>query len=265
MPRRRRAKVEDFLALEIPDIPPLSEQKRIAAILDKADELPTKRTEAIAELDKLQQSVFLDMFGDPITNSKGWDVGVVGDCLESAAYGSSQKASVEPKAFPILRMGNITYGGEIDISELKYVDLEPKDQEKYLVTEGQILFNRTNSKDLVGKTAVFKLETPMAFAGYLVRGIPNHRCEAEYLSAFMNTPQLKQFLKNKCKAIVGMANINATEFQAIPIPIPPRSIQEDFRKFVDLCDSMKQRNRSHLIELNGLFGALQSKAFKGEL
>ena len=99
-------------------------------------------------------------------------------------------------------------------------DLDKKDLPKHLVHKGQILFNRTNSKELVGKTAVFRRIEPMAFAGYLVRGIVNDAADPEYIGAFMNTPQMKKFLQSKCKSIVGMANINAKEFQAIPIPKP---------------------------------------------
>ena len=85
VPRRRRAKVEDFLTLEIPDIPPLSEQKH-SRHPGQGRRTPDQAHGGHCRARLAQQSVFLDMFGDPVTNSKGWDVGVVGDCLESAAY-----------------------------------------------------------------------------------------------------------------------------------------------------------------------------------
>jgi type I restriction enzyme, S subunit len=202
--------------LQVP-LPPLPEQKRIAEILDKADALRAKRRESIAKLDELLQATFLDMFGDPVTNPKGWDVVVVGDLLMAANYGTSKKADSEDGEYPILRMNNITYSGAWNFGDLKYIDLDEKDLPKHLVHRGQILFNRTNSKELVGKTAVYRKEEPMAFAGYLVRGVVSASADPEYIGAFMNTPQTKQYLRNKCKSIVGMANINAKEFQAIPI------------------------------------------------
>ena len=243
----------------------MSEQKRIAGILDAADALRVKRREAIAQLDALLQSTFLTLFGDPIGNPMGWEMGRIRDLLESANYGTSKKARLENGAYPILRMNNITYSGEWDFRSLKYIDLDEKDLSKHLVYKGQILFNRTNSKELVGKTAVFRGDEPMAFAGYLVRGLVNELADPEYIGAFMNTPQMKQFLQNKCKSIVGMANINAKEFQSIPIPKPPVELQQYFTTIVKAIEKQEAQQRAHLAELDTLFAALQSRAFNGEL
>lgn len=250
--------------VEIP-LPPLAEQKRIAAILDAADALRAKRRESLAQLDTLLQSTFLDMFGDPVSNPKGWKMGVVGDLLSSASYGTSKKADEHRGAYPVLRMNNITYTGAWDLTSLKYIDLEDKELPKHLVHKGQILFNRTNSKELVGKTAVYRSDKPVAFAGYLVRGVVNEQADPEYVGAFMNTPQMKLFLQNKCKSIVGMANINAKEFQAIPIPKPPVDLQRRFAAIVESVEQQKTRLRQHLTELDTLFASLQQRAFNGEL
>ena len=129
--------------LDVP-LPPLAEQRRIASILDQADELRQKRQQAIEKLDQLLQATFIDMFGDPVSNPKGWDVGCIGDMLESVKYGSSDKATLDGE-IPILRMNNLTYSGEMDLRDLKYITKAQAD-EKYLVKEGDILFNRTNSK-----------------------------------------------------------------------------------------------------------------------
>ena len=259
-----RARPAEVYKIKIP-LPPLAEQKRIAGILDAADALRATRREALAHLDALLQATFLDLFGDPVLNPMGWEMGVVGDLLKSANYGTSKKADVENGEYPILRMNNITYSGAWDFTSLKYIDLDEKDLPKHLVHKGQILFNRTNSKELVGKTAVFRREEPMAFAGYLVRGIVNNAADPEYIGAFMNTPQMKQFLQNKCKSIVGMANINAKEFQAIPIPKPPLDLQRRFAAIVAAVERQKARQRVHLAELDTLFAALQQRAFTGEL
>jgi type I restriction enzyme, S subunit len=246
-------------------LPPLEEQKRIAGILDAADILRAKRREALARLDDLLQSTFLDMFGDPVTNPKGWEEGLIGDLLESANYGTSKKADPNLGAYPVLRMNNITYSGEWNFTDLKYIDLEEKDLPKHLVHKGQILFNRTNSKELVGKTAVFRENEPMAFAGYLVRAIMNDRNDPEYLGAFMNTPQIKKYLQNKCNNIVGMANINAKKFQKIPIPLPPLDLQQRFAEIVSSVEEQKAKMRKHLEQLDDLFASLQQRAFRGDL
>jgi len=205
------------------------------------------------------------MFGDPVTNPKGWEMGVIGDLMDSVNYGSSKKADEQKGAYPILRMNNITYSGGWDFTSLKFINLDEKEQSKHLVYKGQILFNRTNSKELVGKTAVYRENKPMAFAGYLVRGIVRQNADAEYVGAFMNTPQIKQFLQNKCKNIVGMANINAKEFQAIPVPLPPTTLQHHFATIVESIERQKSRLRAHLAELDTLFASLQARAFNGAL
>ena len=254
----------DIASLEIP-LPPLEEQKRIAAILDAAEALRAKRRQALKELDTFLQATFLHMFGDPVTNPKGWNMGVVGDLLESVNYGTSKKASADKKQYPVIRMGNITYSGELDFSDLKYMDLSDKEKFKHLVYKNQILFNRTNSKELVGKTAVYRNDEPMAFAGYLIRGIANHSASPEYIAAFMNTLQMKNYLRNKCKNIVGMANINAKEFQSIPVQKPPLALQQQFAAIVESVERQKVAMKAHLAELDDLFGSLQQRAFNGEL
>lgn len=250
------------LALEMP-LPSLSEQRRIAAILDKANALRAKRRDAIAKLDQLLQSVFLEMFGDPATNPKGWPTGVIGDMLESAKYGSSEKADLHGDV-PILRMNNLTYTGEMNLTDLKYIASD-KAEEKYTVRPGDILFNRTNSKELVGKTAVYEGPTPMAYAGYLVRArtLPEHA--PEYISAFLNSVWGKSTLRAMCKNIVGMANINAREFQGIEVPIPPSELQFEFRERVMLIRAQKKKLEEHLLTLDRVFSSLQHQAFSGTL
>lgn len=113
-------------------LPSLGEQRRIAAILDKADALRRKRRRAIELLDSLTQSIFLEMFGDPGTNPKGFPRGVVGDLLEETQYGTSAKAGPDG-ALPILRMGNVTNDGRVVVDDLKFIDLSEKEVEKYTV------------------------------------------------------------------------------------------------------------------------------------
>lgn len=248
--------------LDIP-LPPLPEQRRIAAILDKADALRAKRREAIAKLDQLLQSVFLEMFGDPVTNPKGWPIRKIGDLLESVKYGSADKAALLGDV-PILRMNNLTYSGEMDLSDLKYITHEQA-SEKYLVEPGDLLFNRTNSKELVGKTAVYDGPVPMAYAGYLVRGRVKRGVAPEYISAFLNSKYGKTVLRGMCKNIVGMANINAKELASIAIPVPYDAQQTQFQKVVVNIRQRKIRMKSIEVQKDRLFDSLQQQAFSGSL
>lgn len=249
--------------IEIPLLP-LPEQRRIAAILDKADALRSKRREALAQLDHLAQSIFVEMFGNPATNAKRWPMVAIKDLLVSASYGTSEKSSAKGQ-YPVLRMNNITKTGEIDLSELKYMDLDESEHARYLVKSGDVLFNRTNSADLVGKTAIFRETKPMAYAGYLVRLRTNSHNDPEYLAGFMNTPYAKRVLRGMCKSIIGMANINATEVQTIKIAHPPLALQTQYRERIEALNQLKAGHRVMLSELNELFASLQHRAFRGEL
>ncbi len=249
--------------IEIP-LPPLDEQKRIAAILNKADALRAKRRHAITLLDSLTQSIFLEMFGDPVSNPMGWGICRIGDLLESANYGTSGKAGPVGK-YPILRMGNVTFEGRIDTLDLKYIDLGEPEVEKYTVRKGDILFNRTNSADLVGKTAVFDLDGEYAFAGYLVRARVNGRATPDYISAYLNSSYGKGLLRGMAKSIVGMANINAKEMQNISIPAPPKALQEEFSGRLGRVAEMRHRILPSVRETDFLFASLQHRAFTGQL
>lgn len=253
--------VED---IEVP-VQTLEEQKKIVNVLNKAQELIEKRKEQIELLDELVKSRFIEMFGDPVTNPKGWEKGRIADIVVKTQYGTSAKADEQNGEFKVLRMNNITYGGHWDFSSIKYVDLNEKDKEKYLVYKGEVLFNRTNSKELVGKTAVYKGDKPMAYAGYLVRAIPNERATGEFIAAYMNTKYIKAKLLNMAKSIVGMANINAEEFKKIDIYIPPIELQNKYIQFVEQVDKLKFEMEKSLKELENNFNSLMQKSFNGEL
>lgn len=246
------------------ELPPANEQRRIVAILDEANNLRAKRREALTQLDQLAQSIFVDMFGDPAINAKGWPVTTLGDLLESATYGTSEKSGASGQ-FPVLRMNNISRTGEMDFSDLKYMDLGATERARYLVRAGDILFNRTNSAYLVGKTAIFRQPEPMAYAGYLIRLRANADNDPEYLAGFMNTPYAKRVLRGMCKSIIGMANINATEVQGIRIARPPLALQTRYRERISSLNHVKASHRTMLAEQDRLFTSLQHRAFLGEL
>lgn len=252
-----------FASLEIP-VPRLSEQKRIAAILDKADAIRRKREQAIKLADEFLRSLFLDMFGDPATNPKRLPIVRIGDLLSSVAYGTSKKAC-EQGQYPVLRMLNITYEGSWKLSDFKFMDLTAAEFERYSVEKGDILFNRTNSRELVGKTAVFRSDGPMVYAGYLIRLRTNERAHPEYISAFLNSGYMKRQLRDRCKSIIGMANINAKEIQAFPVPLPAIHSQEAFATCVEAVLKSRTTLEGNLCEINRLVESLTQRAFRGEL
>ncbi len=246
-------------------LPPLFEQKRIADILDKADAIRRKRRQAIQLADDFLRAVFLDMFGDPVTNFKGFPIGTIRDLVATTNYGSSVKASETEGQYPILRMGNLTYQGRLDLSDLKYIDLDEVDKPKYMVSKGDLLFNRTNSKELVGKSAVYDRDDPVAIAGYLVRVRPNELGNSYYLAGYLNSAHGKSTLRGMCKSIVGMANINAQEMQNISILVPPVTLQERYQEIV-IATKARVGKFDSGFELNSqLFASLSEKAFSGQI
>ena len=161
--------------------------------------------------------------------------------MTEVRYGSSRKAAEgDSGKYPYLRMNNITYGGELDLTETKTIDIPDDELDKCSVHRGDLLFNRTNSKELVGKTCVYNRDEMMVLAGFVVRVRLNNKALPEFLSAFMNTDFSKQMLLGMCKAAIGQANINAQELQNIGVYIPPIKIQQDFVYFKERIDKSKQ-------------------------
>ncbi|VBB07171.1 restriction endonuclease type i hsds [Lucifera butyrica] len=247
--------------LSIP-CPPFDIQKQIAQTLDVAARLIALRKKQLEELDNLIKSTFYDMFGDPMVNEKGWEIVHIKELSKKIQYGTSSKADESKREYPILRMNNITYSGSMNLSNLKYIDLEEQDKEKYLVYKGDLLFNRTNSKELVGKTAVFKEEQPMAFAGYLVKLIPNEKANSEFISSYLNSSYGKKLLLSMAKNIIGMANINAKEFGNISIYLPPLPLQTQFASIVTKIEEQKALVQKAIDESQYLFDSLMSEYFE---
>ena len=162
-------------------------------------------------------------------------------------------------------MNNLTYDGQIDLGDMKFINLLDKEIGKYTVTDGDILFNRTNSPDLVGKTAVYRGSERLAFAGYLVRLRTNQNTVPDYISAFLNSGYGKTVLRGMCKSIIGMANINAKELCSIPIPAPPIDLQQHFAEHLAKIKSTMAMFTKNLSKLDYLFASLQKRAFRGEL
>jgi type I restriction enzyme, S subunit len=239
-------------------------QRTIVNILDKAQELIDKRKAQIEALDELVKSRFIGMFGDPDRNPKGWEMTTIGKIATDVRYGTS-KPAVDGGKYTYLRMNNITYGGYLDLENLKYIDIEDKELEKCIVRKGDVLFNRTNSSELIGKTCVFDLEEPMIIAGYIIRVRLIKEVLPIYLSMFLNSSYGKGLLKGMAKGAVNQANINAQELKSINIAIPPIELQSQFADFVTQVDKLKFEMQKSLKELENNFNSLMQRAFNGEL
>lgn len=236
------------------------EQKSIAEILSKMDSLISLRKQQLAKLDELVKARFVEMFGTFPANPFRWSIGKIQDVVSDVRYGSSRPA-VEGGKYPYLRMNNITYSGELDLRDTKRIDIPDSELDKCTVRRGDVLFNRTNSKELVGKTCVYNRDELMVLAGFVIRVRINERIRPEVLSAFLNMDFSKRMLIGMCKTAIGQANINAKELQNIDLYIPPIELQDQFVTLKNKIDQQKQTVQQSLEKLELLKKALMQEYF----
>lgn len=245
--------------IEIPVLP-LEEQRKIAETLSKVDKLIAFRDQQLAKLDELVKARFVEMFGTFPANPFRWSTGKIQDVVSDVRYGSSRPA-VEGGKYPYLRMNNITYSGELDLHDTKRIDIPDSELDKCTVRRGDVLFNRTNSKELVGKTCVYNRDELMVLAGFVIRVRINERIRPEVLSAFLNMDFSKRMLIGMCKTAIGQANINAKELQNIDLYIPPIELQDQFVALKNKMDQQKQTLQQSLEKLELIKKALMQEYF----
>ncbi|MBV6410920.1 MAG: restriction endonuclease subunit S [Burkholderiales bacterium] len=246
---------------EVP-VPPLPEQRRIVDLLSRAEGIVRLRREAEKKAAELISALFLDMFGDPATNPKGWPTATVGDAIDSADYGSSTKASDSGDGLPLIRMGNVSFEGKLDLTDLKFVELPPTEVDRYRLREGDILFNRTNSKELVGKTGLWSGAIDAVAASYFIRLRAKSDCLVpHYLWVFMNTGHMKRVLFETARGAIGQANINSKELKAFRLPLPPTKLQRQFETHCRSIAAMEEQQSAATAKAQEAFDALLGRVF----
>ncbi len=246
-------------SIEIP-LPEVNQQKEIAEKFKKLEQLISLRKQQLAKLDELVKARFVEMFGTFPANPFRWSIGKIQDVVSDVRYGSSRPA-VEGGKYPYLRMNNITYSGELDLRDTKRIDIPDSELDKCTVRRGDVLFNRTNSKELVGKTCVYNRDELMVLAGFVIRVRINERIRPEVLSAFLNMDFSKRMLIGMCKTAIGQANINAKELQNIDLYIPPIELQDQFVTLKNKVDQQKQTVQQSLEKLELMRKALMQEYF----
>ncbi|CEY29656.1 type I restriction-modification system subunit S [Streptococcus pneumoniae] len=237
-------------------LPTYDIQRKQVKVLKKIDKLIYTRKEQLIEFEYLVKSRFNEMF-----MLRNFPLKRLGELVEEVRYGTSLPATLNGK-YGYLRMNNITEDGRLNIQNLKHIDVPEKDLEKYVVRKGDVLFNRTNSLELVGKTCIYELDYDMVIAGYIIRiRTKNNILNPRYLSEFLNFPSTKKFLRNIAKGAVNQANINAKELQNIFIPLPPLALQNEFADFVAQVDKSQLAIQKSLEELETLKKSLMQEYF----
>ena len=259
---------KEFIENQLIPLPPLSEQQRIVSILDEVFEGIGKAVANVERNIENSRELF-ESYADRIFLLKGpeWVNTKINKICDKVEYGSSSK-SQKAGSVPVLRMGNIQ-GGEFEWDKLVYTD-NTDEIKKYLLKKNDVLFNRTNSAELVGKTAIFRGDRKAIFAGYLIR---IHRKEdlinAEFLNYYLNSSPARDYGKSVMSCSVNQANINGTKLKQYPISIPSLSEQQ---KLVAKFNALKEKSQvletiyhQKLKKLEELKQSILQKAFTGEL
>ena len=261
--RMPRTDMKALMSLPVP-LPPLDEQRRIVGILNRAAKIERLRARAQERLREFVPALFVRMFGDPVENPMGWDVRPLGAFCILTQYGTSKKATNQADGLPVLRMGNVTYRGDLDCTDLKWVTLSESDVEKHLLRTGDILFNRTNSKELVGKTGIWDGRFEAVAASYFIRLRVDETCVCPtYVWAFMNSPATKQRLFEAARGAIGQANINAKELKSLLLPVPPIDLQRWYAELVETARAALKNAESGSSDTSALQRSLMSRLLDG--
>ena len=255
--------------LDIP-LPPIATQKHIAAILDQAEELRSKRRSAIALLDELGRSVFLEMFGDPYIH--GWPIESINEILNgtngairTGPFGSQLLHSeFTDQGIAVLGIDNAVanefrWGERRFISELKYQELK-----RYTVKPGDVIITIMGT---CGRCAIVPDNIPISINTKHVCCITLdlEKCLPRFLHAyFLIHPIAKKYLEQTMKGAI-MSGLNMGIIRAMPIPRPPLALQQQFAERMEAIETLKATHRQSLAKLDTLFASLQHRAFRGEL
>lgn len=269
---------KQLVELEIP-LPPLAEQERIVAKIEELFSELDAGTESLKraqqQLKIYRQAVLKYAFEGKLTNENlnddelpnGWKWKTIGDICTSVEYGSASKSHPTGK-IPVLRMGNIQ-NGKFDWNDLVFTDDE-SEIKKYLLKKNDVLFNRTNSAELVGKTAIYKGERPAIFAGYLIRiNFIESVIDANYLTYFLNSHTAKVYGNTVKTFGVNQSNINGTKLKTYPIPIcsieEQQRVVEEIESRLSVWDKLEETINESLQQAESLRQSILKKAFEGRL
>ncbi len=200
---------------------------------------------------------------------KGWVWATVEQLAAKVKYGSSAKTNGKTDGVPVLRMGNI-FEGRLRLEYLKYLPQHHAEFPDLLLKKGDLLFNRTNSPELVGKTAVYAgLPDSCSFASYLIRVQLNDGINPGFVSFYINSVYGRSWIKAVVSQQVGQANVNGTKLQALSVPLPPfaeqQKIVEEVESYLSVAEEIEAAIEANLKRAERLRQSILKKAFSGNL
>ncbi|MGI2184670.1 restriction endonuclease subunit S [Shewanella oncorhynchi] len=255
----------DLLSVEIP-LPPLAEQKRIAAILDKADAIRRKRQQAIQLADDFLRAVFLEMFGDPVTNQKGWEEAVLKDIADIRS-GVTKGKKINPDdaiTLPYMRVANVQ-DGYLALDDIQEITVSRRDAEKCKLMIGDILLTEGGDPDKLGRGYVWSGEIDNCIHQnhiFSVRVNDQSKIRPAFLSAVISSQRGKQYFLKVGKQTTGIATINKTVLSEFLPFIPPVEVQD---KYLEISKKVRSLFLGWGDNCSYAFNALSQKAFSGKL
>ncbi|MEM8605878.1 MAG: restriction endonuclease subunit S [Myxococcota bacterium] len=253
-------------------LPPLEEQHRIARVLQAAtkcqDHLHELAKCALQASDSLidQRMRGLSLGGQAYHQRVGrycgdWNLVPLGELITAAQYGLSESLGSAGR-YPVLRMMNLEDGKAV-ATDLKYLDLSDSEFETYKLVSGDVLFNRTNSYELVGRTGVYDLEGDHVFASYLIRlKTKSDLLLPEYLCAFLRAPIGRRQIMSFATRGVSQTNVNASNLKRILIPVPPVGYQRDVVSVLRALDGARSQSKTRLQEARGVASIIIDAGFR---
>lgn len=247
-------------------LPPLPEQKRIAAILNAADALRAKRRESIEQLDSLVQATFLEMFGDPVTNPKGWKVKPLDEiCNIQVGFAFSSKSFLPPHTGRALCRGiNVGLGRLVWDDRMDWSAHPDLKIDKYILCVGDIVL--AMDRPWISGGLKMAVITDNDLPALLVQRVCRMRCQQESARPVVHAMLRSDAFRRHCNPTeTTIPHISPVEVKAFPILSPPIDLQQRFASIVESIEQQKARLQAHLAELDALCDSLQSRAFSGEL
>lgn len=250
--------------------PSILEQQRIARVLSHVDELRAKRRLAIDLLNGLVESVFVDMFGDVATNSRGWDdsrtLGEV--AFIGSGITKGRKVSGQPlRSIPYMAVANVQ-ARRLDLSVVKEIEATADEIDRYRLLENDLLLTEGGDPDKLGRGTLWRSELPDCIHQnhiFRVRLRGESGINPVFLNWLVASNRGRRYFLRSAKQTTGIASINATQLKKFPLLSPPEALQRDFAARASQIDRCRALHEKHLAELDALFGSIQHRAFRGEL
>lgn len=267
-PRRGAAQpfitIGDARDLRIP-LPSMEEQRRIADILDKADALRAKRREAVAQLDRFSQSIFVEMFGDPVTNPKSWPICQLESIVakdDSINYGVIQPGDDMDAGVPLIRVGDLQEGC---VSHCALKKIDPKIENAYLRSRlkgDEILVSCVGSIGVVALTSESERGFNIARAVARIRVAKS--VEREFVAEHLRTASVQNYFRRELRT-VSQPTLNIKQIAETMVMVPPKHLQNEFVQRVSAVKALRSAHLQAAENTTKLFAALQRKAFQGAI